>query len=371
MTRSDGAPPLAFEILTDIPQGLALWHAHEATLTGVPLTASHTWVSTWIAHFGDLVPHRFAVARRDGAVVGLALLTDGASQYAGPFRIATRHVGTAGEPEADSIVVEYNAPLVAEADRPAFLNALVAMQMQDRSWDSLHLDGFDASLLASLLATPGWTTRAVIAHVHDLQAARALGKEPIEQLGSSTRAEIRRGLRHFGDPTIEWSSTIEQAEAFFAEQRDLHQARWNAEGKPGVYASQRFTEFHRSLLRKWVPEGKLAFAKVLGDGRTIGVLQLFLEGDRALYYQSGTLPVDGKQSPGLVSNYLVLAECGKRGFAVFDFMGGDTLHKRRLSTGTRHLVWGTWQRPRWKFTVVEAARRLRALFARSKPSSET
>ena len=77
----------------------AIWQELEAR-TSVPLTCSWKWTETWLDHYGDLVPHRFAVGERSGTRVGIVLVTRGAGERRAWLPVRTLHLGTAGEPRA-------------------------------------------------------------------------------------------------------------------------------------------------------------------------------------------------------------------------------------------------------------------------------
>ena len=51
----------------------------------------------------------------------------------------------------------------------------------------------------------------------------------------------------------------------------------------------------------------------------------------------------------------------KRGYDIWDFMAGESFHKRRLSTHHESLAWIRLRRPRIKYVVVDTLRKLRHL----------
>ena len=95
----------------------------------------------------------------------------------------------------------------------------------------------------------------------------------------------------------------------------------------------------------------------------LGCAQVFIDDNRALLYQSGWSPQPGNLSPGLVVDYLCLAECQRRGFDQFYFMAGTSDYKRHLSTHEAELAWVTWRRPRLKFAVLDNLRWIKRTLA--------
>ena len=121
---------------------LEMWKTLEAFFEEIPLMCSYTWTSTWLEHYGDLIPHSFAIAFKEDLPCGICLLTEGVDQFDGPLAVNTLHLGTAGEPAADSVCVEYNALLVQPEDQRAFMSALYSAISENNEWDSFMLDGF-------------------------------------------------------------------------------------------------------------------------------------------------------------------------------------------------------------------------------------
>lgn len=334
------------------------WRRLEEKLNSPALMCSHSWTETWVEHYGDLVPHQFVLAYKGSELCGAALLTHGVGQKTGPFPVRTVHLGTAGEPEPDSVCVEYNRLLVEKKHQTAFLRALIADIDQRPGWDELCLDGFeDGEIDPRLVADGSWQVTASPSHYFDLTTARRAGTDALSQLGYATRKNIRKNLKAYGRLTTEWAEGVEDAASIFDDLVRLHQSRWQEAGRPGAYASRRFHQFHRGLLEKLVPAGRMGLFRVCCGDAVIGCVQLLIDGNRVLVYQGGSAPYDGKLSPGVIVDYLCLEECLARGFDAYDFLRGDSHHKQKLSTNSNRLVWFARRRPRLKFAVVETARR--------------
>jgi CelD/BcsL family acetyltransferase involved in cellulose biosynthesis len=319
-----------------------------------------TWTKTWLEHFGDLVPHWFAIAEDGGMVRGLALVTQGVRQKVGPVPVKTVHLGTAGEPIEDGICVEYNRLLVDASDRPAFARGIfAAVRSSGLKWEEFLLDGFVPEDAAPFLEEDAsFFVRREPCPTSDLQAIRAAGGDVIASLGKSTRASVRRGLRGFGNAVTEWADTPDQAKDILDELIELHQRRWQEAGKPGAFAGERFRAFHRALIPRLLAEDAAYLFRVTSDLGTIGCLYGFIENGRVLFYQSGFGRfADGKLSPGLVAHALCMQACLDKGLNEYDFLMGDMRYKRELSNIERELVWAVASRPGIKGRLLTLARR--------------
>jgi len=331
------------------------WTTLETTLASTALSCSWAWTETWLAHYGDVVPHRFLLGSADGEACGIALVTEAPRR---PLRPRTLHLGTAGEPPGSSVYVERNALLVAPRHRGAFATALVDQLVADGGWDRLRFDGLRAEDADALLAgRAGMTLDEQDSPIADLTA----GGDVVDALSSSRRQRVRRALRGFGDVEAEWAQTPAQALAILDELIELHQARWSAEGAPGAFASDRFTAFHRALVERLLPEGRVALLRVRRDEQVVGCLYGFVEDDRLLFYQSGLRRYeDNRLKAGVVAHVAFMRACREHGLTAYDFLAPAARYKEELSTHAERLVWAELTRPGWRNRLSSVARSVRS-----------
>jgi len=353
------------------------WAGLEERLGEQALACSWDWTGTWLDHYGDVVPHRFAVGVVDGDPCGIALVTEGVGRKRGPFRVHSVHLGTAGELPGESVFVEYNAVFVDSDHRRDFAIALLRDLRWEPEWDEIALDGFEPDAAQPFLrAEPLLDAQRLPCPVVNLGEIRSSQGDVIGAFTRHTRWKVRRSLRGLGDVDMEWAETLDHAFEILDELIELHQARWRSLGEPGAFASPRFVDFHRSLISTLLPRNRVVLFRVRAAGGTVGCLYGFVDRSRLLHYQSGLASYSDRQiRPIFVTCALCMQECLDRGLAEFDFMVGDSPHKQELSTATRELVWATGRRPalRWRaMDALAAGRRwVRARRgSRRSPSSE-
>jgi CelD/BcsL family acetyltransferase involved in cellulose biosynthesis len=351
--------PLRCRLAPITEELLAQWRSLERRIGNVPLAASAGWINTWLRIYGDLVSVRAMLAESQGSICGLALVVDALSHRAGPLRLRTRHVGTAGEPAGDSVCVEYNSVLVEPQHRDIFARLLVEQLLAAPGCDELRLDGFDADSVNDLVLGPGWSIERRASRFFDLQAAREAGSGVIERLGSSTRSQLRRTLRKYGTLDVQWAASLDEADDILSELVDLHQARWRAAGQPGAFASPRFLQFQRDLIVRLLPDERVALVRVRHQGETVGCLMLLNDQGRLLDYLSGFADFERKPSPGITSHYLCMEEALRRGFSAYDFLVGNKRHKENLSTDAAELVWAVHRRRSVKNRLITGLRRIK------------
>ncbi|WP_437224685.1 GNAT family N-acetyltransferase [Planctomicrobium sp. SH661] len=346
-------------------QAMATWREIEARQGSSSLASGATWTENWIQVYGNVVPYRFLIAEAGGVPRGICLLTTGTAEKVGPFPIRTLHLGTAGEPQPGSVCVEYNRILVEPRFQGEFISQVAAAIKQDRTWEQLRLDGFSEADLAPWLPHfPNAEVRSRDSRYFDLKAAREHAQPVIERLGKSTRSNLRRRLKQYGDLQCEWAETIEQAEDILTELITLHQARWQAVGQPGAFASERFLKFQTTTALKLFLEQKSVLFRVRHQSETVGCLYLLVDDNRLLDYLSGFADFNVKPSPGLTTHYLCMEAALQRGYDAYDFLVGDKRHKENLSSDVNQLCWLTWSRPSFKLTAIELLRKLKQRFAR-------
>lgn len=346
---------------TDRVECLALWRQLEQRLGERGLTCSADWTDVWLNVYGDIVPHWFLVATDDesGRVAGICLVTEGIEQSDGPLRIRTLHLGTAGEPDGDSVCMEYNRLMVEPRFEHEFARRVVEHFRSRHGIDQWQLDGLGEPELALFQELESQLqVRSEVAHWFDLTIPRAKGTDIITELKKDPRRQVRKSLDSCTGLSVEWSRSVDHAREIFAEMRDLHQARWTALGKPGCYASERFTRFHEQLLTRMVPDGRVAFVRARCLNGTVGIGQLLFDGNRALLYQRGW-SADACHSPGMVIDVMAMTECLRRGATAFDFLNPASQHKRHLSNASTTINWAVHRNPRWKFLFLDQARRVK------------
>jgi CelD/BcsL family acetyltransferase involved in cellulose biosynthesis len=363
-SRPAEAAPLAVRVLAASERRAAqgIWEQLEARVApSAGLACGWRWTSTWLDHFGDVVPHRFLVAERQGTPVGAVLLTEGVGRRRGPFPVRTLHLGTAGEPHGEGVYVEYNRLLVDARDRAPFARAVIAAVHRQPRWDELRLDGFapeDAEALR--VAEPRLRPTRLPCPVMDLDAVRADGGTVLDHLRGSVRWRIRRSMRALGPVDVEWASDPGTALEIFAELVALHQARWAAAGSPGAFASARVVAFHRDLIPAMLERDEVVLFRARAAGRTIGCLYGHVEDGRLLSYQSGFARFeDNRIKPGLAVHALCMEACLERGLSEYDLLAEADRYKQELASAERELVWAYAPRLRPRPLAIHALRVVR------------
>ncbi len=354
--------PLVVDVLPSSEQGEAArrWKELEQRTNNTGLTNSWTWIKTWLDYHAPLLTYSFIFAQQDERIVGAALVVQALYKRKG-MPIARIHLGTGK-------YVEYNRLLVVPEYLDSFARELVKTVQRQFRWSELHLDGFvpehaNALLEAGRNAGLLFQVEARKSPIFDFQKASDDGyQDVLSALGKNTRYHLRRSSRlfeeTFGQLTVEWAETSEQAKAMLKELIDLHQARWmRVKNQTGAFDKEHLKAYFAGMidtLKLW-PHGFLIVCRVKAGEKTLGCLYHYVEDGHILFTKGGIAQFDdAKMKPGLIAHVACMEECWKRGLAEeqhghmdllkYDFLAGDEPYKDSLTNTQDSLVWATAER---------------------------
>ena len=122
-----------------------------------------------------------------------------------------------------------------------FIAGLAHTVQNNPTWEKFCLDGLsEADLKPWLEQFSNASVRSRDSKYFDLNEARESEGEILPLLGKSTRSNIRRRLKKYGELETTWATKVSEAEEIFADLVELHQARWKAVGEAGAFANSRF-----------------------------------------------------------------------------------------------------------------------------------
>ena len=315
---------------------------------GVPFR-SWEWLSTWWRHYGPSaglsaglsagradrtrqlqvlcvldeagVPAGFApFYSEDSAASGrvLRLLGDGevCSEYLGVLAVAGREEAVAlaiADHLADRFHVPRSSPdrwdlllLEAVADDDPVLRPMLAQLRQ---------------LGGAVHCRPGpgcW--RIELPGSWEEMCAR-LSKNQRRQVRRLLQANERRGVVLH---KVERLSELPEA---FEHLIDLHQRRWQARGRSGCFASDRFLAFHRDVTPQLLRAGQLQLLWLEAEGTPLAA-EYQMAGAGTIYlYQAGLDPDRLKWEPGHLATARVLQLAIAQGCRRFDFLRGNEPYK--------------------------------------------
>jgi CelD/BcsL family acetyltransferase involved in cellulose biosynthesis len=323
------------------------------------------WVESWLGVFGESLRPQLLLFSRQSTVVGACLLVRRIERK-GPFRLTRVYLNTAGENEADSACIEFNALLCLEGSEEAVAGAL-ADHLRNEHWDEFELPGMSPGATRDALehALAGFTVRrhTVPSHFVKLRALRDSGSDYASSLQRKVRSQVRSYLRRYEElGTIRLVAARDTAEALLALERlaELHQERWSALDLPGAFASSRFVAFHRALIERVFPIGGAQLLDVRAGTEEVGFLYNFVHRGKVYFYQCGLRYLkDNAFKPGFVTHVAAVNYALESGLDEYDMMAGDQRYKKELAVDSRILTWLVFERANPKIWAIRCLRSLK------------
>ena len=267
---------------------------------------SPQWLLPWWKHFGSDTPHVIVSSRADGTLDALAplyiLRDDESGESLGLF------LGTGSSDYLDIL-----------GDATKLIDAIAAADCQ--MWDLQQLR--PSSGLLNVALPDGWSD-----NIEDQDACPVLS---IEENPLSTHAQkklryYRRSLEREGEVRYE-SATAESLDPLLDALYELHAARWQKRGLPGVLADEATQGFHREAARRMLDAGALRMYAIRVNERIVAVFYGFAHHDTVYYYLSGYDPALEKLSIGNVIVAHAVESALRDGAKTFDFLRGAEEYK--------------------------------------------
>lgn len=360
----------SFEIANEPPGDIAalaaVWRDLERR-ADASFFRSWDWIAPLLANLDNAVPVEVLTVRRNAEIVGLGLLFPAQRTRHHIIHAKQLHLNATGRPEFDCLTIEYNGILTDRRFTTDASGAVLAWLTGNRpDWDEFHLAGLDAETAAVYSSVGEQLGLKAILHDRkradstNLVAIRSSGKDYLDSLSRNSRHQIRRSIRLYeeqGPVALTAAESVDEALDFLDGLKALHQPYWQARDKPGAFANPFFETFHRDLIRRSFAAGRVQLVRITVGDTAIGYIYNFLAGTTVYQYQSGfCYDDDPKLKPGLVSHYLAIVHNIGAGAEVYDFMAGESQHKKSLGTDTTELDWLTLQRDRLKYRLENGLR---------------
>jgi len=324
------------------------------------------WVETWIETFGTQLKPEILIFRDKEVIVGACIISTLVSwRWYVPVQRA--YLNCTGEPECDDTCLEYNRILCLPGYDESVSKVLVEYLRRKR-WDEFVLNGMEVRKENKSLfkLAPHIVSVERSSWYVDLDHLRSNKTDYASSLSSNTRRQIHRSIRLYeelyGKITVQQFDREGDMISRLDELSSLHQRSWVARNQPGVFSSEKFVRFHRSVIQRLSRDGSVHVLRVIAGRQTVGMLYNFFCHGRIYFYQSGfSYENDARMKPGLMTHFMAidhyLRNCPE--MLEYDFLAGDSQYKRSLSKSQRPLHWIVVRRPNLRSTLVEVMRRVK------------
>lgn len=276
------------------------------------------WLQTWWRHFGSGQLHTLAVRRNERLVGIIPLFVQRDGQTGAQ---CAQLLGTG--------VSDYLDAVVERGVEEECMESFFAHLADQRDWDCCEFRNLRASSPLLRASSRGWLEECEAHEVCPVlelpKLADGLGNIASEALLKNAsycqrKAELLPNTRF---ETVHAENFSELFRALI----QLHRARWNMRGEPGVLDTT--WQFHMDVAAQLFTRGLLRLCAWRVNGRIIGALHGFLSRRRFYYYISGFDPAFAQFSPGNVLVAHAITEAIREGATEFDFLRGAEAYKYR------------------------------------------
>lgn len=298
------------------------------------LFQSFDWQRTWWEYYGEEHHERrlhILLVSIDGSPVGIApffIEHVHGSGLLGYARLA--FIGEESSDYLDLIVMPELAEPIALvcarwiAEEAASSDVLILEEMPDRSAAS--------RVMYEALSGFGFRGSRFISEQCPRTQLKPTWEETLASFAINHRREINRRRRNMSKAyTVEFE-VCSEPDALLADMDDfiaMHQYRWNAAGKLGVFAHPDAAAFHKKIAARLLEKGMLLLTFLRLNGVRTAASYGFIYGGEVSIYLTGVGDAGDawKLSPGRVLMGYCMEEAARRGVKVFDFMRGTESYK--------------------------------------------
>jgi CelD/BcsL family acetyltransferase involved in cellulose biosynthesis len=344
------------------------WNALYASSPYSSVPLDFVWLRGWWRVYGALYGKsglRVVTVRRGSRLIGAIPLYVGRGVGGSIGGRHLRFIST-GEAEHEETCPEYLNLLCLPGEEAICADAIWS-EVSRMDWDHLEfLDLAEDSPLFGACTLP--RDARSFSRGSCLVADLAGGFEAyLRNLSPNARQNARRLFREGERAEAQFEIVDgEQAVGAFDDLVRLHQHRWMVDGKPGVFAAPRFIEFHRILIKEWLPGGRALLARLSFAGVTVAVIYGFVNRQKFDFYQMGVRlePSGPVRSPGILANLLLMRALTERGVTAYDFLRGSASYKQRLATRENQLVGVQIWRPTLRAAIHRSGQLAQRVFGK-------
>lgn len=319
----------------------AEWEALLAQSASDTIFLAPDWVRSWWTAYSagrELVALRIEDA---SGLVGLALMYRREEQiFQGLRQPALAFVG---DGSADSDYMDW---IAARGREPEVVRAIMDhLTSRTPKWDLLVLREIpdtspNLGAIEALARERGWswtTEQVPCARV----ALPRSWDDYLRMLKPRMRTKVRSGLRDFEarpDARFDRCSSLDDLAPRLASLYELHNRRWDMEGKRGIFHAEDKRAFYEILSPRLLARDRLRLYSLSVGGRYVAHQYCFEYANRLFLLNEGLDPEWFEHGVGNALRAYAFRDCIARGVDVYDFLGGVTQHKLSWGAEVVHSV---------------------------------
>ena len=293
------------------------------------------WLSTWWKHFGDERRFSLITVSDDEKLIAAAPLMSSKYKLAGLKLTKMEFIGT---PSAD-----YQTFLLADKKAECTKLMMDYASNKTSSWDCIEFEDVpeDSETIRILQTCSGkkleFEERNLNICPYIILPTRF--EDYFQGLGSNWRRNMRRWEKRLkNDYRVNFYihkdlDTLDEAmETFF----NLHQIKWQSEKRAGVFADQKFRDFHLNIAKSFAERGWLNLCFLTLNDEPVSAIYAFKYRNKMFNYLTGFDPKYSEYRIGHLLFLYSIKNSIENGLREFDFMRGDESYKQQWNTLIRN-----------------------------------
>lgn len=292
---------------------------------------SWEWLYTWWEIFGKTQNWELFIVtvRENGELVGIAPFIKRQIKVLGIInRISIEFLGT-GEDEKDEVCSNYLDIIVKANSKEVYDLIFEHMEegLKKKYWNDINLKNLSISSdtvkffrnreyseFSKRFSKPVSCAIINLPEQYDIY---------LQNISKSWRAQIRRGRKKIlgkGAINCNLVSSPEEISDAFCEFINLHQKRWQEVSKPGIFASEKFTNFHKRILELFSQKNWVGIRLLRCNGQLVAASYCFRYNKTIYFYSSAyDRAFKTKVGIGVIERSYDIEDAIKNGYRYYDF----------------------------------------------------
>jgi CelD/BcsL family acetyltransferase involved in cellulose biosynthesis len=310
------------------------WSAFARTITGLTPFQLPQWLLTWWKHFGN-GQLRVPVFRDRDAMVGIVPCFR--HQWKGLRQITLIGSG----------ISDYLEPAIDPQHCPAIVERLRGHLESDMDWDICDWQDLSVQTPLSRLKSEGGFELAL---TPDVPCSEIRLEGTFDQFQNNRPKNLKRNLRRYRQKAeatgnLQFEAVKEARPELMKALIDLHDAKWQKRGEPGMIQANGSAEFLCDVARRFASGDMLRFFTLRFRDQIAALILAFPYGRTMFGYLSAFDPEH--ESLGLARTLLLEAirYCYQNGYLAWNFLRGDEPYKS---------WWGAQTIPKCRVRLIRA-----------------
>jgi len=182
----------------------------------------------------------------------------------------------------------------------------------------------------------------------------------LERLKPRMRTKVRSAIRRAEEEGAAWTLCTheEELEGYLEELFDLHGRRWRAVGEEGSFTDPARRRFYRAMASGFLARGELRLSRLALGSRPVASQLGLVHGGTYYQLQEGYDPEQGALRVGVARRAMATRALIAEGVDRYDFLAGDSRHKRDWGGQVEECSTVAFPLPRWKARLSYGLRAL-------------